>query len=159
MAQVVSKLFAFTNPTRAYFGEKDFQQIAVIRRMVELEGGFNNLEIVSCPIKRHEDGLAMSSRNVRLSAEQRSVAPCINLALKASLIKAAEGSLNETRQWVIDTINRYPFMEVEYYEIVDGITMQPVSNWDDTEYAVGCITAYCGEVRLIDNITYNPSSK
>lgn len=159
VAQVVSKLFAFTNPTRAYFGEKDFQQIAVIRRMVELEGGFNNLEIVSCPIKRHEDGLAMSSRNVRLSAEQRSVASCINLALKASLIKAAEGSLNETRQWVIDTINRYPFMEVEYYEIVDGITMQPVSNWDDTEYAVGCITAYCGEVRLIDNITYNPSSK
>lgn len=154
VAQVVSKLFCFTEPTRAYFGEKDFQQIAVIRKMVELEGGFNGLEIVSCPIKRHDDGLAMSSRNVRLTAEQRSIAPCIALTLRASLVMREKHSLEETKKWVVDTINRFPFMEVEYFEIVDGITMQPVSSWDDTKYAVGCITAYCGDVRLIDNITY-----
>lgn len=154
VAQVVSKLFDFTRPTRAYFGEKDFQQIAVIRRMVELEGGFDGLEIVSCPIKRHEDGLAMSSRNVRLTSEQRAIAPCIALTLKSSLIRQREWSLEETRRWVVETINRFPFMDVEYYEIVDGITMQPVKDWSDTDYAVGCITSYCGEVRLIDNITY-----
>ncbi len=154
VAQVVSKLFDFTRPTRAYFGEKDFQQIAVIRRMVELQGGYDGLEIVSCPIKRHSDGLAMSSRNVRLSSEQREVAPCISLTLKASVNMARERSLEETRRWVTDTIDRFPFMKVEYYEIVDGLTMQPVKNWEDTEYCVGCITAYCGEVRLIDNITY-----
>lgn len=154
VAQVVSKLFSFTRPTRAYFGEKDFQQIAVIRRMAELEG-FDTLEIVECPIKREADGLAMSSRNVRLSADQRSIAPVIALTLRASVIKAAQGaSLQETRQWVVDTINRYPEMEVEYYEIVDALTMQPISEWSEAAQAVGCITVYCGQVRLIDNIKY-----
>lgn len=154
VAQVVSKLFAMTQPTRAYFGEKDYQQIAVIRRMVELEGGFDGLEIVACPINRNPDGLARSSRNVRLSADQRAIAPCIWIALRSSLEVARENPLAETRQWVIDTINRFPFMEVEYYEIVDGHTMQPVERWADTDLPVGCITAYCGDVRLIDNITY-----
>ena len=153
VAQIVSKLFYFTQPTRAYFGEKDFQQIAVIRRMVELEG-FKDLEIVDCPIKRESDGLAMSSRNVRLTPEQRSIAPVIALTLRASLIKARETSLAETKQWVIDTINAYPFMEVEYYEIVDALTMQPLKEWSDSDLPVGCITSYCGDVRLIDNIKY-----
>lgn len=153
VAQVVSKLFRFTEPTRAYFGEKDFQQIAVIRRMAELEG-FDKLEIVDCPIKREADGLALSSRNVRLSAEQRSVAPVIGLTLRASLIKARGCSLAETKQWVIDTINAYPFMQVEYYEIVDALTIQPIAEWEDSEQPVGCITVFCGEVRLIDNIKY-----
>ncbi|MDE6371327.1 MAG: pantoate--beta-alanine ligase [Duncaniella sp.] len=154
VAQVVSKLFRFTRPTRAYFGEKDFQQIAVIRRMAELEG-FDGLEIVDCPIKREADGLAMSSRNVRLSADQRSIAPVIALTLRASLIKAAQGaSLQETRRWVVDTISRYPEMEVEYYEIVDALTMQPISEWSDSAQPVGCATVYCGQVRLIDNIKY-----
>lgn len=153
VAQVVSKLFRFTNPTRAYFGEKDFQQIAVIRRMAELEG-FDGLEIVDCPIKREADGLAMSSRNVRLSAEQRSIAPVIALTLRASLVKARECSLAETKKWVVDTINAYPYMEVEYYEIVDSRTMQPISDWAYSGHPVGCITVYCGDVRLIDNIKY-----
>ncbi len=153
VAQVVSKLFRFTEPTRAYFGEKDFQQIAVIRRMAELEG-FNNLEIVDCPIKREADGLALSSRNVRLTPEQRSIAPVIALTLRASLIKAQTASLAETKQWVIDTINAYPFMKVEYYEIVDALTMQPIADWTDSEHPVGCITVFCGDVRLIDNIKY-----
>lgn len=154
VAQVVSKLFRFTEPTRAYFGEKDFQQIAVIRKMAEIEG-FKDLEIVDCPIKREADGLALSSRNVRLSAEQRSVAPAIALTLRASLIKARDMSLTETKQWVIDTINRYPFMQVEYYEIVDALTMQPIAEWSDSERPVGCITVFCGDVRLIDNIKYS----
>lgn len=152
VAQVVSKLFDFVRPDKAYFGEKDFQQIAVIRRMAELEGF--DIDIVACPIKREADGLAMSSRNVRLTPDQRMVAPCISITLKSSLVKAREMSLAETRQWVIDTVNRFPFMEVEYYEIVDGITMQPLTDWSDSTIPVGCITAYCGDVRLIDNITY-----
>lgn len=153
VAQVVSKLFRFTEPTRAYFGEKDFQQIAVIRRMAELEG-FDSLEIIDCPIKREADGLALSSRNVRLTPEQRSIAPVIALTLRASLIKARTASLTETRQWVVDAINAYPFMQVEYYEIVDALTMQPITEWTDSTRPVGCITVFCGDVRLIDNIKY-----
>lgn len=153
VAQVVSKLFRFTEPTRAYFGEKDFQQIAVIRKMAQLEG-FNNLEIVDGPIKREADGLAMSSRNVRLTPEQRSIAPAISLVLKASLVKARELSLADTKKWVIDTINAFPYMNVEYYEIVDAATMQPIGEWSDSATPVGCITVFCGDVRLIDNIKY-----
>lgn len=152
VAQIVSKLFAFTLPTRAYFGEKDFQQIAVIRKMVELEGF--NLEIVDCPIKREDDGLAMSSRNVRLTPEQRKIAPAIHRTLKKSLDWAASQSVDETKRNVIDEINSYPQMEVEYYEIVDALTMQPINDWADTDSAVGCITVFCGDVRLIDNIKY-----
>lgn len=152
VAQIVSKLFYMVEPDRAYFGEKDFQQIAVIRRMVEIEGF--NIEIIDCPIKREEDGLAMSSRNVRLTAEQRQIAPSINKALVASLDFAKSHSVEETKQSVISEINAQPEMEVEYYEIVNAATMQPISNWEDAPVAVGCITVYCGEVRLIDNIKY-----
>lgn len=155
VAQIVSKLFAIVEPTRAYFGEKDFQQIAVIRRMVELEGF--NLEIVDCPILREADGLAMSSRNVRLTSEQRAVAPEIHRALADSLAFAADHSLSETKAFAVDRINSVPFMKVEYYEIVDPLTMQPLAEWTDAENGapVGCITVFCGDVRLIDNIRYN----
>ncbi|WP_289870012.1 pantoate--beta-alanine ligase [Duncaniella dubosii] len=153
VAQIVSKLFDFTRPTRAYFGEKDFQQIAVIRKMVELEGF--DLEIVDCPIKREADGLAMSSRNVRLTPEQRAIAPAIHKALEGSLSWAADHSVEETKRYVIDEINSFPQMEVEYYEIVDALTMQPVSDWAETDSAVGCVTVFCGDVRLIDNIKYH----
>ena len=152
VAQIVSKLFDFTRPTRAYFGEKDFQQIAVIRKMVELEGF--DLEIVDCPIKREADGLAMSSRNVRLTPEQRAIAPAIHKVLEGSLSWAADHSVEETKRYVIDEINSFPQMEVEYYEIVDALTMQPVSDWAETDSAVGCVTVFCGDVRLIDNIKY-----
>ncbi len=152
VAQIVSKLFAYSQPTRAYFGEKDFQQIAVIRRMAEIEGF--DLEIVACPIMREPDGLAMSSRNVRLTPHQREVAPNIARILRESLEYAASNSLTATKQWVVDRINAYEEMEVEYYEIVDASTMQPVSNWADTESAVGCVTVWLGDVRLIDNIKY-----
>lgn len=152
VAQIVSKLFAWTMPTRAYFGEKDFQQIAVIRKMVSLEGF--DLDIVACPIKRESDGLALSSRNVRLSAHQRSIAPNIHRLLAESVEASKTMSLAETKQSVIDRINAYPEMEVEYYEIVNPLTMQPIAEWPEGE-AVGCITVYLGDVRLIDNIKYN----
>lgn len=153
VAQVVSRLFAMVNPDRAYFGEKDFQQIAVIRRMVELEKF--PIEIVACPIKRESDGLALSSRNVRLSAHQREVAPNIHRVMEESLAyKTSGASLKDVKRRVIDEINAYPEMEVEYYEIVNAADMQPVAEWSDCDEAVGCITVYLGDVRLIDNIKY-----
>lgn len=153
VAQVVSRLFAMVNPDRAYFGEKDFQQIAVIRRMVELEKF--PIEIVACPIKRESDGLALSSRNVRLSAHQREVAPNIHRVMEESLAyKGSGASLKDVKHRVIDEINAYPEMEVEYYEIVNAADMQPVAEWSDCDETVGCITVYLGDVRLIDNIKY-----
>lgn len=154
VAQVVSKLFAMVEPTRAYFGEKDFQQIAVIRKMVQLEGF--DIEIVDCPICRESDGLAMSSRNTRLTPEQREVAPVIHHVLSSSVDWAKGHTLAETKRYVIEEINSFPHMEVEYYEIVDPLTMQPLESWDSqcNGRPVGCVTAYCGKVRLIDNIRY-----
>ncbi len=152
VAQIVSKLFEFTRPTRAYFGEKDFQQIAVIRRMVELEGF--DLEIVDCPIKREADGLAMSSRNVRLTPEQRAIAPAIHRTLEGSLSWARDHSVEQTKRYVIDELNSLPHLKVEYYEIVDALTMQPIADWNESAGPVGCVTVFCGDVRLIDNIKY-----
>ena len=152
VAQIVSKLFGFVEPDRAYFGEKDFQQIAVIRKMVQLEGF--KLQIVACPIKREDDGLALSSRNARLTAEQRQLAPNIYRVLKESCNFAKSHTVAETEKFVVDSLNALPQMEVEYYSIVDALTMQPVSDWADADSITGCITVYCGEVRLIDNIAY-----
>ncbi|MDE6555786.1 MAG: pantoate--beta-alanine ligase [Duncaniella sp.] len=153
VAQIVSKLFRYVEPTNAYFGEKDFQQIAVIRKMAEIEG-FDTLNIVDCPIKRESDGLAMSSRNVRLTPEQREMAPVIHRTLDESNVWANDHTVEQTKKFVIDTINSFPFMNVEYYEIVDAKTLLPISDWADAEQAVGCVTVYCGDVRLIDNIKY-----
>jgi pantoate--beta-alanine ligase len=139
-------------PDKAFFGEKDFQQIAVIRRMAITEG--LPVEIVPCPIKREEDGLALSSRNQLLTTEDRATAPGIYQALKASVDYAKEHSIQATHDSVVEAINALPHCEVEYYEIVDGITLQPVAEWSDSEDIVGCITVYCGKVRLIDNIRY-----
>ncbi len=153
VAQVVSRLFAMVNPDRAYFGEKDFQQIAVIRRMVELEGF--DIDIVACPIKREADGLALSSRNVRLTPHQREIAPNIHRILEESRDYYLALSVDEVRRKVIDAINAYPEMEVEYYDIVNADDMQPITEWSQCSDAVGCITVYLGDVRLIDNIKYN----
>ena len=152
VAQIVSKLFYAVEPDNAYFGEKDFQQIAVIRAMV------NQLNIPvkinACPILREADGLALSSRNVRLTPEQRQKAPLIARTLKESTNFAPEKRVQEVIDYVVNTINADPVMRVEYYEIVDGNTMESIQSWSDTTYPVGCITVYCGEVRLIDNIKY-----
>lgn len=157
VAQIVSKLFAMTEPDRAYFGEKDFQQIAVIRKMTEIEGF--NIEIVPCPIKREDDGLAMSSRNVRLSAKQRAATPGIHRALVESIDYAGTHSIEDVTAMVIAAVNNNPEMEVEYFQIVNPLTMQPLKNWEEAPEgnAVGCITVNLGDVRLIDNIKYSKS--
>jgi len=152
VAQIVSKLFEVVEPDKAYFGEKDFQQIAVIREMTRQLN--LPVEIVSCPILREADGLAMSSRNVRLTNEQRQKAPLIARTLKESTTFVPGKSVEEVKEYVIRTINQDPVMRVEYYEIVDGKTLESIREWSETEEPVGCITVFCGEVRLIDNIKY-----
>lgn len=156
VAQVVSRLFLLVRPDRAYFGEKDFQQIAVIRNMVKSEG--IDVEIVACPIKRADDGLALSSRNALLTPEQRKAAPEIHAALMESKAYMLDHSLQATRETVVDRLNSVPGMRVEYFEIVDAETMQPIDDWAEAHWIVGCITVYCGAVRLIDNITYKNES-
>ncbi|MCD7937309.1 MAG: pantoate--beta-alanine ligase [Tannerellaceae bacterium] len=152
VAQIVSKLFAIVKPDRAYFGEKDFQQIAVIREMAR-QLGFP-ARIIACPIRRESDGLAMSSRNVRLTPTQRQNAPVIAKTLKESTTFVAGKSVEEVKSFVINTINQVPEMEVEYFEIVDGNSLESITDWSETDFPVGCITVYCGPVRLIDNIKY-----
>ena len=154
VCQVVSKLFMLVEPDRAYFGEKDFQQIAVIRRMVE-DQKFP-LQLCPCPIVREDDGLALSSRNTLLSDAERKIALNISKNLFASLDYAKQHTLAETRQWVIDQINAVEGLEVQYYEIVDGNSLLSLNDWNDSNYIVGCITVFCGAipVRLIDNIKY-----
>ena len=152
VCQVVSKLFMIVEPDKAYFGEKDFQQLAIIREMVK-QMQFP-LEIVGCPIVREEDGLALSSRNARLSEEQRQQALNISKTLFASKEYAATHSVAETQKFVEDSIASSEGLELEYFELVDGTTLQKISDWNETDYVVGCITVFCGEVRLIDNIKY-----
>ena len=149
VVQVVSKLFRLVQPDRAYFGEKDYQQLAIIRRMVN-EMQFD-LQIIGCPIVREDSGLALSSRNERLSATEKKTAVNISRILRESLDYAKTHSVAETQQWVVDQINAVDGLEVEYYEIVDQTTLLPVQ---DFSHAIGCVTVYCGPVRLIDNIKY-----
>ena len=154
VVQVVSRLFDLVQPTRAYFGEKDFQQLAIIRHMVAtstLAAQYPNLQIIGCPIVREESGLALSSRNQRLSKEEKKMAVNISQTLFSSLEWAKNASVAQVQQRVIDTINAIDGLEVEYYEIVDKTTLQPTNKFDN---AVGCVTVYCGPVRLIDNIQY-----
>lgn len=152
VCQIVSKLFLIVEPTRAYFGEKDFQQLAIIREMVR-KYPFN-LEIVGCPIVREADGLALSSRNARLSDEQRIQALQISKTLFASVEYAQTHTLAETKAFVESAISTAEGLRLEYFEIVDGNSLQTVCDWKDVSYIVGCITVFCGEVRLIDNIKY-----
>ena len=152
VAQIVSKLFYAVEPDKAYFGEKDFQQLAIIREMVRQLN--LKLQIVGCPIVREADGLAMSSRNTLLSAEERERALTISRALFASLEHAKENTLAATKAFVEEIINSTPGLELEYYQIVDGNTLQEISEWNDSDYVVGCIALFCGKIRLIDNIKY-----
>jgi pantoate--beta-alanine ligase len=151
---VVSRLFYIVRPTRAYFGEKDWQQIAVIKQLVKYLN--MNIKIVECEIVRDADGLAKSSRNALLTAEERAIAPAIYKALKSSVDYAKEHTVKETFDNVVNNINSVDGLEVEYFSIVDGNTLQEVSSWEDSPYIVGCITVYCGKtpIRLIDHIKY-----
>jgi pantoate--beta-alanine ligase len=154
VCQVVSRLFYIVRPDRAYFGEKDWQQIAVIKRLVDFIGMKDSITIVECPIVREQDGLAMSSRNMLLTADERAIAPKIYEALRKSVDYSQSHSVAETQEKVVNEINAVDGLEVEYFEIVDGNTLLKVNTWED--YVVGCITVYCGHtpIRLIDHIKY-----
>jgi pantoate--beta-alanine ligase len=154
VCQVVSRLFYIVKPIRAYFGEKDWQQIAVVKAMVRHLG--INVQIVECDIVRDADGLAKSSRNSLLSNDERAIAPNIYKALKKSLEYCKTHTVQETHDQVVNDINAIEGLTVEYFSIVDGNTLQDINDWNDTPYVVGCITVYCGKtpIRLIDHIKY-----
>ena len=150
VAQVVSRLFALVNPARAYFGEKDFQQIAVIKAMVEQLN--IDIEIVECAIVRGEDGLALSSRNELLTPEHRVAAPHIYATIKQCANKMATMTPAELTEWVVATIDSNSLLKTIYFEAVDARTMQRVENWSDSERIQGCCAVQAGAIRLIDNI-------
>ena len=149
VVQIVSNLFRLVQPNRAYFGEKDYQQLAIIHRMVEVM--HMDVQICDCPIVREQTGLALSSRNQRLTEQQRTTAQNIARVLFESRQLTQSQTVQQVQSWVIEQINRIDGLTVEYYEIVDQTTLQPVS---DFSHAIGCVTVYCGDVRLIDNIKY-----
>ena len=154
VCQIVSKLFDLVEPDKAYFGEKDFQQVAVIRAMVKDKK--YDIEIRQCPIIREDDGLALSSRNALLTNQERLIAVNISKVLKNSIEYSKNHRLNDTKEWVINQINSIEGLKIEYYEIVDGETLESIENWEDSNNIVGCITVFCGStpIRLIDNIKY-----
>lgn len=150
VAQVVSRLFNIVEPTKAYFGEKDFQQIAVVRAMVAQLG--LDVEIVDCPIIRDTDGLARSSRNTLLTAEHRAAAPHIYEVLSAAVAKVGELTPAELKAWVTAEVDKNPLLKVIYFEAVNALTMQSVDSWNECERIQGCIAVQAGDIRLIDNI-------
>ncbi len=152
VAQIVSKLFEAVKPNKAYFGEKDFQQLTIIKQLVnDLKLG---VEIVPCPIVREPDGLAMSSRNMRLTPIQRKNAVLISQTLFESINLAKTLSVGSLIDWVIKTIDKNAELEVEYFEIVDDIRLMPIQLWSEQNNKVGCIAVKVGDIRLIDNLTY-----
>ena len=150
VAQVVSRLFALVNPQRAYFGEKDFQQIAVIKAMVAQLA--IEVDIVECAIVRGEDGLALSSRNELLTLEHRKAAPHIYATISQCAAKMESMSPSELTAWVVETIDSNPLLKTIYFEAVDAKTMQKVEAWSDSERIQGCCAVQAGDIRLIDNI-------
>ncbi len=152
VAQVVSRLFALVQPNKAFFGAKDFQQLAIVRQMSAKL--MPEIDIVACPIIREEDGLAISSRNTLLTPEMRKKSPVIARALSESTKFVTEKSVEEVIGWVTEQINRVDGFEVEYFSIVDSATLQPVNDWHEGDGITGCIAVYAGKIRLIDNVTY-----
>ena len=152
VAQVVSRLFDIVKPDRAYFGEKDFQQLAIIREMVKQLN--LPVQIIPMPIIREASGLALSSRNERLTLAQKEIAVNISRTLFESKKWMDNLSVQQVIDKVITTLNAFEELDVEYYEIADGYTLQSVKDWKDTGYIVGCIAVFCGDVRLIDNVIY-----
>lgn len=152
VAQVVSKLFDIVNPGKAYFGQKDFQQLAIIKLLAARF--YPSIQIVQCPIIREPDGLAKSSRNRLLNVDQRNEATLISQTLFKAKNLVYHKSVKELTKWVIATINKSSLLDVEYFEIVDEETLLPVKLWDEPGVKVGCIAAYCGEIRLIDNVVF-----
>lgn len=152
VAQVVSKLFYIVEPDNAYFGEKDFQQIAVIKELVRQLA--IPVQIVECPIVREADGLALSSRNLLLTAEHRAAAPMIHAAMQAEAETAGTKSVEETERDVIARVEKSPLLKVIYFQLVDEDTLQPVKDWKSAAHVRGCIAVQAGEIRLIDNLRF-----
>ncbi|MBN1462304.1 MAG: pantoate--beta-alanine ligase [Paludibacteraceae bacterium] len=152
VVQIVSKLFKIVQADKAYFGEKDFQQVAIIKHMVQLLR--IPVEVIACPIVREESGLALSSRNELLSVQERKIAANISRVLFESLNFVPQKSIVDLQSFVIEQINSISGLKVEYFEIVDGNNLQPITHWTNANNIVGCITVFCGKVRLIDNIRY-----
>lgn len=153
VAEIVSKLFEISSPDNAYFGLKDFQQLAIIRKMANiLKMNFN---IVGCPIIREKDGLAMSSRNQLLTIEQHAAAPLIYKTLLKSRKLSLSLSPSEISTFVKEQIDSHPLMHLEYFEIVDSESLMPITSWESPVNKVGCIAVQLGEIRLIDNIYFD----
>lgn len=150
VAQVVSRLFDLVKPAKAYFGEKDFQQIAVIREMVRQLR--IPVEIIPCPIVRGEDGLALSSRNTLLDTDHRTAAPYIYKVLKAAVEKSHQTTPDQLAAWVTAQVESNPLLKVIYFQVVDAATMQQVRTWEESPAIQGCIAVQAGNIRLIDNI-------
>ena len=150
VAQVVSRLFDLVKPAKAYFGEKDFQQIAVIREMVRQLR--IPVEIIPCPIVRGEDGLALSSRNTLLDTDHRTAAPYIYKVLKAAVEKSHQTTPDQLAAWVTAQVESNPLLKVIYFQVVDAATMQQVRTGEESPAIQGCIAVQAGDIRLIDNI-------
>lgn len=152
VGQVVSRLFDIVQPDKAFFGMKDFQQIAIIKNMVKQLS--YNIEIVPCPIIREENGLAKSSRNTLLDEDHKKNAPHIYATLKKARTLVPEMKVEEVKQWITNEINSNPFLETEYVEIVDDTTLKVIENWSEKGSKVACVAVYAGKIRLIDNIVF-----
>ena len=150
VAQVVSRLFDIVKPAKAYFGEKDFQQIAVIKAMNSQLG--IEVEIVECPIIRDSDGLALSSRNTLLDEAHREAAPQIYATIKQAAERSKTMTPTELKEWVVAEIERGGLMEVIYFQAVDALSLQEVAAWSESERIQGCIAVQAGAIRLIDNV-------
>lgn len=150
VGQVVSRLFDIVQPQRAFFGMKDFQQIAIIREMVRQMG--YSIEIIACPIVREESGLALSSRNALLDSEHRQNAPLIYATLKKAKTLKESKDVEKLKRWITDTINSNPYLQTEYVEIVDAKTLLVTKKWEETGDKVVCVAVHAGKIRLIDNI-------
>jgi pantoate--beta-alanine ligase len=150
VAVVVDKLFRIVKPHTAYFGEKDFQQLAIIRKMTEMEG--HDIAIVPCPIAREEDGLAMSSRNARLSNSEREKAPFIyKMLLHTKELSLTQGPA-EVQKIITDLFEKQAGFRLEYFEIADTSNLQTVRSWNEASGIIACVAAFLGPVRLIDNL-------
>lgn len=153
VAQVVSRLFQITGPDRAYFGQKDFQQLVIIRQLVRILN--LNIDIVACPIIREKDGLAMSSRNVRLSTKERKLAPFIHKTLVEAVRLRGELSPPELKMWLTSRFEDQALMELVYFEIVEDKELKPIESWGSDLNNVGCIAVILGGIRLIDNVNFD----
>lgn len=152
VGQVVSRLFDIVQPDKAFFGMKDFQQVAIIKNMVkQLQCP---VEIVPCPIVREESGLALSSRNALLDEEHKKNAPHIYATLKKARNLAPQMSVAELKKWISDEINNNPCLKTEYVEIVDDTTLKIIDSWKEKGTKVACVAVYAGKIRLIDNIVF-----